>query len=168
MALVRHGGDKKYLSGCPTASLHSSSNCKLVILYFLAFGRDHEGVYCLSRIGVVVHTKLGGRLVVMTDATAGSENDICKRLDLRPNMAKVNRALNLPTRFHEWRWLLKKYWEKAGGLPPAKYVERWKQYGPYSDDLPDEQEESSIENPLKRKADTKSSKDEAHPPNHRN
>ncbi|KAI5316891.1 hypothetical protein L3X38_036598 [Prunus dulcis] len=54
------------------------------------------------------------------------ENDICKRLDLGPNMAKVYQALNIHARFREWRWLLNKYWEKTGGLPPAKDVERWK------------------------------------------
>ncbi|CAL2264761.1 unnamed protein product [Prunus armeniaca] len=42
------------------ASLHSSSNCTLVILYFLACERDLEGVYCLSRRRVVMHTKVVG------------------------------------------------------------------------------------------------------------
>ncbi|CAL8136671.1 unnamed protein product [Prunus armeniaca] len=33
-------------------------------------------------------------------------NDICKRLDLGSNMVKVGRALSIPAKFHEWRWLL--------------------------------------------------------------
>ncbi|KAI5339429.1 hypothetical protein L3X38_018701 [Prunus dulcis] len=41
------------------AYLHSSSNCKLVILYFLTCEGDFDGVYYLSRRGVVVHTKVG-------------------------------------------------------------------------------------------------------------
>ncbi|CAL2246142.1 unnamed protein product [Prunus armeniaca] len=52
------------------------------------------------------------------------ENDISKKLDLEPDKAKVRRALNIPLRFLEWRWLLRGYLKKAGGLPHAKNVER--------------------------------------------
>lgn len=75
------------------------------------------------------------------------KNDICKRLDLGPDMIKVYRALNIPARLHEWRWLLRKYGEKAGGLLPIEDVERWKEYGLDSDDIPTKHEESSIEPP---------------------
>ncbi|CAL2238750.1 unnamed protein product [Prunus armeniaca] len=40
------------------ASLCSSSYCKLVFPYFLACEGDLGGLYCLSRRGVVRHTKL--------------------------------------------------------------------------------------------------------------
>ncbi|CAL9019170.1 unnamed protein product [Prunus brigantina] len=32
-------------------------------------------------------------------------NDMSKKLDLKPDMAKVRRALNIPVRFREWRCL---------------------------------------------------------------
>ncbi|CAL8167959.1 unnamed protein product [Prunus armeniaca] len=76
-------------------------------------------------------------------------------------MAKVYWALNIPARIPEWHWLLSEYWEKDGGLPPTKDVEKWKQYDPDSDDLPTERDESSTEHPEKWKADARSSKDEA-------
>ncbi|BBG93957.1 Protein kinase family protein with leucine-rich repeat domain, partial [Prunus dulcis] len=40
-----------------------------------------------------------------------------KQLELRPDMAKVHRALNIPLRFREWRWLLSEYREEDAGLP---------------------------------------------------
>ncbi|CAL2271085.1 unnamed protein product [Prunus armeniaca] len=89
------------------------------------------------------------------------QNDICKKQDLGPDMAKVCWALNIPARIPEWRWLLSEYWEKDGGLLPTKDVEKWKQYDPDSDDLPTERDESSTEHPEKWKADARSSKDEA-------
>ncbi|CAL9024561.1 unnamed protein product [Prunus brigantina] len=64
-------------------------------------------------------------------------NDICKKLDLGADMAKVCLALNIPTRIPKWRWLLN------------------------SDDLPTERDESSTKHPEKWKADARSSKDEA-------
>ncbi|CAL8083190.1 unnamed protein product [Prunus armeniaca] len=88
-------------------------------------------------------------------------NDISKQLELGPDMAKVRRALNIPQKFREWRWLLSEYREVDGGLPPAEDVERWKQNGPDLDDLPTVQEECSAESPPKRKAATKSSRGEA-------
>ncbi|KAL6276769.1 hypothetical protein ACE6H2_020370 [Prunus campanulata] len=50
--------------------------------------------------------------------------------------------------------------EECWGFALAKDVKRWKKYGPDSDDLPPERDESSMELPEKRKADAKSSKDE--------
>ncbi|CAL8154981.1 unnamed protein product [Prunus armeniaca] len=88
-------------------------------------------------------------------------NDISKQLELGPDMAKVRRALNIPQKFREWRWLLSEYREVDGGLPPAEDVERWKQNGPDPDDLPTVQEECSAESPPKRKAASKSSRGEA-------
>ncbi|CAL8991517.1 unnamed protein product [Prunus brigantina] len=44
-------------------------------------------------------------------------NDINKKLDLEPDMAKVCQALNIHVRFREWRWLLSEYRKKATGLP---------------------------------------------------
>ncbi|BBH03413.1 Serine protease inhibitor SERPIN family protein [Prunus dulcis] len=76
-------------------------------------------------------------------------------------MAKVRRALNIPPRFHEWRWLLSGYREEDGGLPPVEDVERWKQNGPDPDDLLGGQEECSAESLSKRKAATKSPRGEA-------
>ena len=73
-------------------------------------------------------------------------------------MAKVRRALNIPRKFREWRWLLSEYREEDGGLPPVEDVERWKQNGPNPDDLSAEQDECYAEPPLKRKADVKSSR----------
>ncbi|CAL8094058.1 unnamed protein product [Prunus armeniaca] len=64
-----------------------------------------------------------------------NSDDINKKLELEPNMAKVRRALNIPQKFREWRWLLSEYREEDGGLPPAEDVERWKQNGPNPDDL---------------------------------
>ncbi|CAL8174810.1 unnamed protein product [Prunus armeniaca] len=87
-------------------------------------------------------------------------NDISKKLDLQPDMAKVRRALNILERFREWRWLLSEYRKKASDLPYTKDVKRWKQYSPNSKNLPTEWEEFSLELPKKRKADAKSSKDE--------
>ncbi|KAI5313613.1 hypothetical protein L3X38_042789 [Prunus dulcis] len=62
-------------------------------------------------------------------------SDINKQLELGPDMAKVRRALNIPLRFREWRWLLSEYREEDGGLPPTEDVERWKKNGPDLDDL---------------------------------
>ncbi|BBN68060.1 Serine protease inhibitor SERPIN family protein, partial [Prunus dulcis] len=42
---------------------------------------------------------------------------IAMQLELGPDMAKDRRALNIPLRFHEWRWLLSEYQEEDGGLP---------------------------------------------------
>ncbi|CAL2237718.1 unnamed protein product [Prunus armeniaca] len=53
-------------------------------------------------------------------------DDISKKLELEPDMAKVRRALNIAQKFREWRWLLSEYREEDGGLPPAEDVERWK------------------------------------------
>ncbi|CAL2247869.1 unnamed protein product [Prunus armeniaca] len=64
-----------------------------------------------------------------------NSDDISKKLELEPDMAKVRRALNIPQKFREWRWLLSEYREEDGGLPPAEDVERWKQNGPDPDDL---------------------------------
>ncbi|CAL8990808.1 unnamed protein product, partial [Prunus brigantina] len=72
-------------------------------------------------------------------------SDISKQLELGPDMAKVRRALNIPRKFREWRWLLSE----------------WKQNGPDPDDLPAGQEECFAESPPKRKAATKSSRGEA-------
>ncbi|CAL2247572.1 unnamed protein product [Prunus armeniaca] len=44
-------------------------------------------------------------------------NNICKRLELRLDMAKVGRAINITLRFREWRWLLSEYQKEVGGLP---------------------------------------------------
>ncbi|CAL9001081.1 unnamed protein product [Prunus brigantina] len=55
--------------------------------------------------------------------------DICKKLELGLDMAKVSRALNIHPRFRKWRWLLSEYREEDGGLPLAKDVERWKDRG---------------------------------------
>ncbi|CAL8114443.1 unnamed protein product [Prunus armeniaca] len=65
-------------------------------------------------------------------------NDISKQLELGPDMAKVRRALNIPQKFREWRWLLSEYREVDGV-----------------------QEECSAESPPKRKAASKSSRGEA-------
>ncbi|CAL8131699.1 unnamed protein product [Prunus armeniaca] len=73
-----------------------------------------------------------GPLVPLTYCNS---NDISKKLELEPNMAKVRCALNIPQKFREWRWLLSEYREEDGGLPPAEDVERWKQNGPDLDDL---------------------------------
>ncbi|CAL8163991.1 unnamed protein product [Prunus armeniaca] len=51
-------------------------------------------------------------------------SDISKQLELRPDMAKVRRALNISLKFREWRWLLSEYREVDGGLPPTKDVKR--------------------------------------------
>ncbi|CAL2271795.1 unnamed protein product [Prunus armeniaca] len=66
-------------------------------------------------------------------------DDISKKLELEPDMAKVCRSLNIPQKFREWRWLLSEYRDEDGGLPPAEDVERWKQNGPDPDDLSAEQ-----------------------------
>ncbi|CAL2239112.1 unnamed protein product [Prunus armeniaca] len=52
-----------------------------------------------------------------------NSNDISKKLELEPDMAKVRRALNIPQKFREWRWLLSEYREEDGGLPPAEDAE---------------------------------------------
>ncbi|CAL8168314.1 unnamed protein product [Prunus armeniaca] len=75
-------------------------------------------------------------------------------------MAKVCRAFNIPARFHEWCCLLSEHRKKAVGMPPTRDVERWKQYGPNSNDKLGEREESSIEIPKKRKDAPEPSKDE--------
>ncbi|CAL8993584.1 unnamed protein product, partial [Prunus brigantina] len=49
----------------------------------------------------------------------------------------------------DW-WLLSKYREEVGGLAPAQDVERWKQNGPDSDDLPAGQEKCSAGLPFKK------------------
>ncbi|CAL8082890.1 unnamed protein product [Prunus armeniaca] len=54
-------------------------------------------------------------------------NDISKQLTLGLDVAKVRRALNIPRKFREWRWLLSEYREEDDGLPPVEDVERWKQ-----------------------------------------
>ncbi|BBG97113.1 hypothetical protein Prudu_006131, partial [Prunus dulcis] len=84
-----------------------------------------------------------------------------KQLELGPNMAKVRRALNIPLRFREWRWLLSEYREEDGGLPPAEDVKRWKQKGHDPDDLLGGQEEYYAESLSKRKAAAKYSRGEA-------
>ncbi|CAL2230019.1 unnamed protein product [Prunus armeniaca] len=76
-----------------------------------------------------------------------NSDDISKKLELEPDMAKVRRALNIPQKFREWRWLLNEYREEDGALPPAEDVERWKQNGPDPDDLSAEQEACSAEPP---------------------
>ncbi|CAL8169023.1 unnamed protein product [Prunus armeniaca] len=86
---------------------------------------------------------------------------ISKKLELEPDMAKVRRALNIPQKFCEWRWLLSEYQDEDGGLPPAEDVERWKQNGPDPDDLSAEQEACSAEPPSKRKAEVKSPRTQA-------
>ncbi|XP_034227602.1 uncharacterized protein LOC117636985 [Prunus dulcis] len=88
-------------------------------------------------------------------------SDISKQLEFGPDMAKVRRALNIPPRFREWRWLLSGYREEDGGLPPVEDVERWKQNGPDLDDLLAGQEECSAESLSKRKAAAKSPRGEA-------
>lgn len=87
-----------------------------------------------------------------------AEDDISKKLDLEPNI--VLQAMNIHTKICEWHWLWSEYQRKTGGLPPTKDIERWKLHGPHSDDLPNEQEKSSIELLGKRKAAPKLSKDE--------
>ncbi|CAL8150727.1 unnamed protein product [Prunus armeniaca] len=87
-------------------------------------------------------------------------DDISKKIDLEPDMAKIHQAMNIPMKFREWRWLLSEHRSKAGGLPPARDIERWKRYGPNSDDNPDELDESSIELSGKRKVAPKLSRDE--------
>ncbi|BBH07535.1 Protein kinase family protein with leucine-rich repeat domain, partial [Prunus dulcis] len=47
-------------------------------------------------------------------------SDISKQLEFGPDMAKVRRALNIPPRFREWRWLLSGYREEDGGLPLSR------------------------------------------------
>ncbi|CAL2258547.1 unnamed protein product [Prunus armeniaca] len=44
-------------------------------------------------------------------------SDICKKLELELDMAKVGGALNIPSRFHEWHWLLSDYRKKVSGRP---------------------------------------------------
>ncbi|CAL2256654.1 unnamed protein product [Prunus armeniaca] len=44
-------------------------------------------------------------------------SNICKKLELGPDMAKVGRALNISPKFHQWRWLLSEYREEVGGFP---------------------------------------------------
>ncbi|PQQ08781.1 cyclic dof factor 2 [Prunus yedoensis var. nudiflora] len=48
------------------------------------------------------------------------ENDICKKLNLGPDMTKVQHALNIHIRFREWRWLLNEHRKEVGGLPLLK------------------------------------------------
>ncbi|CAL2256733.1 unnamed protein product [Prunus armeniaca] len=67
-----------------------------------------------------------GPLVALTHCDG---NDMSKKLDLEPEMAKVRRALNIPLRFHKWRWLFREYQKKASGIPTAKDIEKWRQYG---------------------------------------
>ncbi|CAL8115589.1 unnamed protein product [Prunus armeniaca] len=99
-----------------------------------------------------------GPLVPITYCNA---DDISKKLELEPDMAKVRRALNIPQKFREWRWLLSEYREEDGGLPPVEDVERWKQNGPDPDDLSAEQEGCSAEPPSKRKVEVKSPRTQA-------
>ncbi|CAL2253669.1 unnamed protein product [Prunus armeniaca] len=87
-------------------------------------------------------------------------DDISKKIDLEPDMAKIHQAMNIPMKFREWRWLLSEHRSKAGGLPPARDIERWKRYGPNSDDNTDELDESSTELSGKRKVAPKLSRDE--------
>ncbi|CAL9013897.1 unnamed protein product [Prunus brigantina] len=61
-----------------------------------------------------------GPLVPITYCNA---DDISKKLELGPDMAKVRRALSIPQKFREWRWLLSEYREEDGGLPPAEDAE---------------------------------------------
>ncbi|CAL8169024.1 unnamed protein product [Prunus armeniaca] len=88
-------------------------------------------------------------------------DDISKKLELEPDMAKVSRSLNIPQKFREWRWLLSEYRDEDGGLPLAEDVERWKQNGPDPDDLSAEQGACSAEPPQKRKAEVKSPRTQA-------
>ncbi|CAL2271554.1 unnamed protein product [Prunus armeniaca] len=99
-----------------------------------------------------------GPLVPITYCNA---DDISKKLELEPDMAKVRRALNIPQKFREWRWLLSEYREEDGGLPPAEDVGRWKQNGPDPDDLSAEQEACSAEPQSKRKVEVKSPRTQA-------
>ncbi|CAL2271150.1 unnamed protein product [Prunus armeniaca] len=61
-----------------------------------------------------------GPLVPLTYCNS---DDISKKLELEPDMAKVRHALNIPQKFREWRWLLSEYREEDGGLPPAEDAE---------------------------------------------
>ncbi|KAL6289075.1 hypothetical protein ACE6H2_006585 [Prunus campanulata] len=88
-------------------------------------------------------------------------SSISKQLKLGPDMAKVRRALSIPPKFREWRWLLSEYREEDGGLPPAKDVEKWKENGPDPLDLLVGQEECSAESLSKRKVAATSSRHEA-------
>ncbi|KAI5311332.1 hypothetical protein L3X38_000053 [Prunus dulcis] len=87
-------------------------------------------------------------------------DDIRKKIDLEPDMARIHQAMNIPVKFREWRWLLNEYRRKDGGLPPARDIERWKRYGPNSDGQPDEQDESLTKLSGKRKVAPKLSRDE--------
>ncbi|BBH09002.1 Protein kinase family protein with leucine-rich repeat domain, partial [Prunus dulcis] len=84
-----------------------------------------------------------------------------KQLELGLDMAKVRRALNMPLRFREWRWLLSEHLAEDSGLLPAEDVEMWKQNGPDPDDLLTGQDEYSAGSLSKRKAAAKSSRGEA-------
>ncbi|CAL8120687.1 unnamed protein product [Prunus armeniaca] len=44
------------------------------------------------------------------------ERDISKKLDLKPNMAKVHQALNISARFREWGWQLSEHRRKLGNV----------------------------------------------------
>ncbi|KAL6283864.1 hypothetical protein ACE6H2_014793 [Prunus campanulata] len=88
-------------------------------------------------------------------------SSISKQLKLGPDMAKVRRALSIPPKFREWRWLLSEYREEDGGLTTAKDVEKWKENGPDPLDLLVGQEECSAESLSKRKVAATSSRHEA-------
>ncbi|CAL9026830.1 unnamed protein product [Prunus brigantina] len=75
------------------------------------------------------------------------ENDICKKLDLCPDMTNVHQALNILARFCGLRWLLSEHQKEAGGLPPAEDVERWELLGSDLDDLPAKREKFSTKLP---------------------
>ncbi|CAL2229887.1 unnamed protein product [Prunus armeniaca] len=108
-----------------------------------------ENLYCLLKRGV---DQGGGPLVPITYCNVSY---ISKKLKLGLDMAKVHRALNIPLRFHEWRWLLSECREEDDCLPLAEDVERWKKNNPDPDNLSARQEECPDEPPSKRKADTK-------------
>ncbi|KAI5322885.1 hypothetical protein L3X38_031957 [Prunus dulcis] len=91
------------------------------------------------------------------EGEVGNENAIRKKLDLDPNMTKIKQALNIPVQFHKWRC---EHWKEVGGLLLTKDIERWKLHGSDLNDLPAEQEESSIELLEERKASGRSAKDE--------
>ncbi|PQQ16707.1 cyclic dof factor 2 [Prunus yedoensis var. nudiflora] len=88
-------------------------------------------------------------------------NAICKKLVLDPNMTKVQQALNIPSQFCEWRWLLSEHRKEVSGLPSVEDVERWKLHGSDLSDLPVEQEKSLTKFPEEKKASSRSTRDEA-------
>ncbi|CAL9025009.1 unnamed protein product [Prunus brigantina] len=73
---------------------------------------SHQAPKCLCICGEDPKCTRRGLWLICTVLLLMS-SDIYKKLELGPDMAKVGHTLNIPSRFHEWCWLLSEYLEEA-------------------------------------------------------